>query len=477
MANFFHGVRTTKGQGSQSVNTAASGIVFAVGTAPVNQVDGYSPIVLANSFQEAQQQLGYSDDWEKFTLCEVMYSHFKVSAVGPVLLVNVADPNTHKETVEEAALTVANNQVTLPETAIKGSITVKNSGTALTAGTDYEVFYSGGKCYIEAVPGGKMSGLTTVTVGYDNFTVTAADLKNDVIGGYDTQTGNNRGLELVNDCYAEFQVNPDIIIAPGFSSDPEVAAAMAAKAGSLNTVFQGRAVVDADCETVKVYSGVPKWKTEKGITSARQIVCWPMMKVGDRIYHLSSRIASVMAATDAGNDDCPSESPDNKDIGASGLCLKDGTAVVMNLEKANYLNANGIMTALNFSGGFKAWGSHTACYPGNSDPTEYFIPVARMFDWVSNSLILSYWSRIGGKLNRRLCESISDSASIWMNSLTAAGHIYGGRVEFNESENPDEDIMAGILRPHIYMAPVSPLMEVNWMLEYDSSYVSGALGS
>ena len=117
MANFFHGVRTTKGQGSQSVNTAASGIVFAVGTAPVNQVDGYSPIVLANSFPEAQQQLGYSDDWEKFTLCEVMYSHFKVSAVGPVLLVNVADPNTHKETVEEAALTVANNQVTLPESA------------------------------------------------------------------------------------------------------------------------------------------------------------------------------------------------------------------------------------------------------------------------------------------------------------------------------------------------------------------------
>ena len=95
MANFFHGVRTTKGEGNQSVNAAASGIVFAVGTAPVNQVESYSPIVLANSFQEAQTQLGYSDDWEKFTLCEVMYSSFKASAIS-CLAVSLFLPWTRK---------------------------------------------------------------------------------------------------------------------------------------------------------------------------------------------------------------------------------------------------------------------------------------------------------------------------------------------------------------------------------------------
>ena len=478
MPNFFHGVRTTKGAGSQTVNTAACGIVFAVGTAPVHQVTGNVPdIVLANSYAEAVEQLGYSDDWGTYTLCEVIYSHFKLAAVAPLLLVNVADPDTSKESVEEASMAVVNGQVALPESAIKSSIVVKNNNTPLVVGTDYDVFYQDGNCYIEAIPGGAMEGIETVTVAYDSFAFETSDMKAAVIGGYDTKTGKNKGLELVNDCYAMYQVNPDIIIAPGFSSDPEVAAAMAAKATSVNTVFKARALVDADCSTVRLYSAVPAWKNENSITNERQIVCWPMGKIGDKMLHMSSRVAAVMATTDSANEDCPSESPDNKDIGVSGLCLADGTEVVMNLERANYLNANGIVTALNFVGGFKVWGSYTACYPGETDSTKYFIPVARMFDWVGNSMILTYWSRIGGKLNRRLCESIADSASIWMNSLTAAGHIYGGRVEFNESENTDENIMAGVLRPHIYMAPVSPLVEVDWIQEYDSSYVSSALGT
>lgn len=477
MPSFFHGVRTTKGEGNQTINTAASGIVFAVGTAPVNQVSNVPAIVMANSYAEAVEQLGYSDDWSTYTLCEVIYSHFKMSAVAPLMLVNVADPATDKESVAAASKAIANGQVELPENAIKSSIVVKNGDTVLVAGTDYDVFYQDGQCYIEAITGGAMASLSTVNVAYDKFTFTVSGKKNAVIGGYDTTTGKNTGLELVNDCYATYQVNPDIIIAPGFSSDPQVAAAMAAKCTSLNTVFQARAVVDADCTNTKVYSAVPTWKNTSGINSERQIVCWPMVKTGDKIMHLSSRIAAVMATTDLANDDCPSESPDNKDIGVSGLCLSDGTDVILNLERANYLNANGIVTALNFIGGFKVWGSYTACYPGETDSTKFFIPVARMFDWVGNSLILTYWSRIGEKLNRRLCESIADSASIWMNSLTAAGHIYGGRVEFNESENSDADIMAGILRPHVYMAPVSPLVEINWIQEYDSSYVSSALSA
>lgn len=477
MGNFFHGVRTTRGEGSQTVNAAASGIVFAVGTAPVNQVKSWPKIALVNSMTEAKEQLGYSDDWETYSLCEVMYSHFKVSAVGPLLLVNVADPATAKETVEAAAKTIVNGQVELPENVIRDSITVKNESTTLEAGTDYDVFYQDGHCYIEAISGGKMAKLSQVTVGYDVFKFKLSDLKNAVIGGYNAGTGENTGLELVNDCYAKHQVNPDIIIAPGFSQDPEVAAVMATKAACINTIFQGRAIVDADCEITKIYSAVPKWKNDNSVTGERQIVCWPMMKIGERVFHLSTRVAAAMAATDVDNGDCPSESPDNKDISATALCLRDGSDVVMNLEKANYLNANGIVTGLNFVGGFKVWGSHTACYPGSTDPVECLIPVSRMFDWVSNSLILTYWSRIGNKLNRRLCESIADSSSQWMNSLTAAGHLYGGRVEFDESENTEENIMAGILKPHVYMAPVSPLVEVNWVQEYDSSYVSSALGS
>jgi len=304
---------------------------------------------------------------------------------------------------------------------------------------------------------------------------TAAATKTAVIGGTDATTGVNTGLELVNDCYAMYGLNPDIIIAPGFSGDSTVAAAMAAKAESLNTVFRARAVVDADSATTVLYTAVPTWKASSGITSDRQILCWPMGKKDDRTYHMSAVVASVMASTDAGNDDCPSESPDNKSAGLDSLCLADGTEIVLNLEKANYLNENGIVTALNFGGVFRVWGSHTAAYPTSHAAEEIFIPVARMMDWVMNGLILSYWSRIGGKMNRRICESIADSASIWLNGLTSAGHLYGGRAEFNAEENPDADIMNGILKIHVYLAPVHPLVEIDFICEYDASYVSTAL--
>lgn len=481
--SFFHGVRAIKGSGSQTVYGTASGIVAAVGTAPVNQVASYKSVVLARNMTEAKAALGYSDNWTKYTLCEVMYRHFQVEAMSPLLLINVADPATQKTAVAAASKTVVDGQVTLPEDTVLGSIEVKTvpgegeTAQTLVKGQDYDVFWQDGACIVEAISGGSMDGLATVSVGYDTFSFdpASAAMKTAVIGGTDTATGENKGLELLNDCYAMYSINPDIIIAPSFSSDSTVAAAMAARAESLNTVFRARAVVDADSATTRLYTAVPAWKAANGITSDRQILCWPMGKKDGNTYHMSTVVASAMAATDAGNEDCPSESPDNKPALLDSLCLADGTEIVLNLEKANYLGGNGIVTALNMGGEFRVWGSHTAAYPNATAAEEIFIPVARMMDWVMNGLILTYWSRIGGKLNRRICESIADSASIWINGLTSAGHLYGGRAEFNAEENPDADIMNGILKIHVYLAPVHPLVEIDFICEYDASYVSAAL--
>ena len=243
----------------------------------------------------------------------------------------------------------------------------------------------------------------------------------------------------------------------------------------LNTVFQARALIDGDTEAAAVYSKVPEWKKENGIVNETEILCWPMAKYGGKTYHLSTHVAAAMAPGE--KDECPSDSPSNYAVKIAALVRADGTEVVLNLEKANYLNANGIVTALNFVGGFRAWGNYTAAYPDNQDPRSCWIPVARMFDWVSNSLILSYWSRVDRKLNRRLCESIADTVGQWLNRLSSGGHLYGGRVEFLAEENPDENIMAGILRPHVYMAPPAPAQEIDWIVEYDASYVSEALSS
>jgi hypothetical protein len=79
MANFY-GVRPKEIATSVATPTTAdSGVVIAIGTAPVHQVGGKAnEIVIANTYDEAVSALGYSDDWDKYTLCEVMYSHFKL---------------------------------------------------------------------------------------------------------------------------------------------------------------------------------------------------------------------------------------------------------------------------------------------------------------------------------------------------------------------------------------------------------------
>ena len=38
-----------------------------------------------------------------------------------------------------------------------------------------------------------------------------------------------------------------------------------------------------------------------------------------------------------------------------------------------------------------------------------------------------------------------------------------------------KDLMAGIIKIHIYMTPPSPAQEIDFILEYDTSYVTSAL--
>ena len=79
-----HGVYVS--QLATSVSTpvvAESGIPFVVGLAPVQVADKPASAgtpVLCTSWAEAVEKLGYSDDWATYTLCEFMYSHFKLSS-------------------------------------------------------------------------------------------------------------------------------------------------------------------------------------------------------------------------------------------------------------------------------------------------------------------------------------------------------------------------------------------------------------
>ena len=476
MAQITHGVST--GKIATSISTpvvAATGVHFVVGTAPVQMVGGkVNEVIMAQNYAEAVKQLGYSDDWKKYSLCEEVYTAFQLYKTSPVFMVNVLDPAKHKMAVAKKSMTPENNQIALPLEAIASTVKV----TDKAAGTDFEAFYNDTNCVIEFL--GETPQTAAVEVEYSAVDPSQVT-KNDIIGGYSVSTHKTTGLELIDSVFPKYTIVPDIILCPNWSHDPEVAAIMAAKAENINGLFEAVAILDVDTRAaggVTYYSEVPEWKKSKNFMKKMEIVCFPKVALGDRKFNFSTQLAGSMSATDNSEDlggGTPCESASNKSLQADRMVTEDGTEVVMDLQNANYLNENGIVTGLNFYSGFVSWGNYTACYPANTDIADYFYNINRMFRWVAKCVILSYWNYVDRKITRRLLDAILQGINDWLNGLTAEERILGGRVELLEEENPTTSLMAGRVKFHIYMTPPSPLQKLEFVLEYDLSYLEALM--
>lgn len=367
----------------------------------------------------------------------------------------------------------------VPKTYFGGARSTGLSGgtdgsSGYVAGTDYEAaFDDDGYLVITALKDDnddfKIPVNTPIEVSAQKLNP-AAVTANDVVGGVDVQ-GNKSGFELVDECFPRFRIVPGLLLAPGFSSSATLAAVMAAKAANINQEFSAIALIDAPTDSVKLYSAVPEWKNNNNVVDPRQIVCWPLVALDDVVFHLSTQLAGVIDITDSENDDVPYVSPSNHNINATASVLADGSEVWIAPDTGAYLNGQGVVTAINFIGGWKAWGNRTACYPGNTDAKDAFIPIKRMFSWIGNTLVQTFWSQVDAPLNRRLIDTIVDSANLWLNGLEARQYIIGGRVEFNPDENPAQDLLDGIARFHVYVTPASPAREIDFILEYDPAYL------
>ncbi|MBO8136802.1 MAG: phage tail sheath family protein [Desulfotomaculum sp.] len=458
------------------VQTSA-GLPVVVGTAPINMADTQEYVnkpLLAYTYDEAVKALGYSSDWDNYTLCEFMKSHFALFNVAPVVFINVLDPSTHKKSISAESVTLdSDDQAVLSKKGVLlSTVVVKSSDgtTTYVLDTDYSVdFDDDGNAVITRLSSGSITQGADLQVDYDHLDPSMVT-NTDIIGGVDGTSGEYTGLELVNKVFPLFRLVPGQILAPGWSHDPTVAAVMNAKASNINGLFKAISVTDVDSTAAKLYSDVPAWKNDNNYTDPLQVVCWPKVKLGGDKYHLSTQVAGAICKTDAENDDIPYVSPSNKSLQADSAVADDGTEVTLGPDQAAYLNGEGIVTAMNFIGGWKLWGNRTGAYPGSTDVKDTFIPVRRMFNWVGNTIILTYWQFVDDPTNRRLIDTVVDSLNIWLNGLTARGALLGGRVEFIQDENPSTDLLNGIVRFHVYLAAPVPAINIDFVLEFDVNY-------
>ena len=456
---YFHGVKASEIATSviATVQTTA-GLPIVFGTAPVHLTKNPSKYVnkpvICYSWDEAVQAIGYHHNWDKYTLSEAMYTEFKLYAVNPIVFVNVLDPKKHKSTKSAQTYEVtANKEAIIQEAVLKDTLVVE--GGAL--GTDYTAaFNDDGELVIGIIKGGALDAAQNIKASF-SFVDTSLVREDDIINSF----------EELDKIYGRFGMVPGIVAAPGYSEKPTVAAVMQAKALNIDNLF--RCIVLADVDTAKVtsYQDVNEWKNKNGYTGNNEVVCFPCVRSGDMLFHMSTHIMGIIGVMDQANTDVPYESPSNKDMHITGMCLKTGEEVNLTHSQANLLNSQGVMTGLNFIGGWKSWGNYTGAFPGKSDVKDTFICVRRMFDWQYQTFILNYWQKVDQPLMPRLVRTIVDSEQIRLNGLVSRGFLLGASVLFLEEENPTTDLLAGIIRIHTKITPPVPAQDIEDIIEYD----------
>ena len=182
MSEYRHGAYADPEASRDYVSPPGIGTIpVYVGRAPVHQLADYAgrkdvPLLI-NSYNDAIQQIGYSDDWENYELSEAVYAHFKnnVQSVGPIVVINAMDPETGKGAqTKSVEVQFSKRRATIrTSTAILSTLALADK----TADVDYTAVYSADGMSVQLTD--LKGGLSSVTVTYsevDPASVTEEDV-------------------------------------------------------------------------------------------------------------------------------------------------------------------------------------------------------------------------------------------------------------------------------------------------------------
>jgi Phage tail sheath protein FI len=463
------------------------GLNVVFGSAPLhltkNGKDYINKPRIYNRYEDAVTELGYSTDWDTYDICEHMDACFVEFGVFPVVYVAVNDPEAGATVVAPAPHTLVAGQVDTGVEFIAWDISVSGaSGTPVyVEGDDYILSLSKTNTTIvtRVATGAIATDTSVIEVGGKSPSSTALTSA-DIVGGIDVATGARSGLEVIEDVFQTTGMVPGVIICPKFSKDPLVASAMEAKCENINGCFAATCLIDVDTSTITKPQDVNAWKNTNNIVFPRQQCLFgkPAL-VGvtqSKVFNFASQQGPLMQWTDAyRGDGLPYHSPSNKNLRMNALQLDDGSELPMHLLDANMLNGQGVITALNWIGGWRSWGNRTACYPSNTDVKDMFIPVRRMFDYIGNTIVLTIWQKVDEPGNRRLIDAVVNSLQLWLDGLSNTEALLGARIEFRQDENPTTELLNGHYVFHVYVAVPTPAEWLDFRIEYWLPYIQANL--
>lgn len=443
----------TYGEFSETVarpTTQAGTIAVYVGTAPVNLVRGYadyvnSPVYLAD-FNAAKRCMGYSDDWQTFTLCEAFKAHFDNinGNVGPIVAINILDPETHKKEMETTTpLTFINKRATINgDTIILDTLVLADK----VEGTDFTVDYDFTKKQTIITDIGAVPISEPVQATYFEVEPTSIT-EDDIIGGV-TSGGVYTGLGCVGLIYPELNLITNVIAAPGWSESKKVYEAMISTGTKINGHWDAFVVSDLPITDTDTIEKAITWKDTNGYTNERSKVCWPQaMDTSGRIFHISTLTVWTMLSVDESHNGIPMESPSNKAIfNAKQYFGASSKNRGFDQSRANELNAAGITTAVYWGARWVLWGPHIAAYKFGSvsDQRVIFDNSLRMMMYISNSFQQEHAMEIDEPMTRAMADTIKNREQEKADALVAIGALIGTpSVTFDETENSTAELVEG----------------------------------
>lgn len=431
-------------------------VLAYIGTAPVNLIRGYAEKELVNmplkiqNMGEVQANLGYATDWDSFTLCETFAEHFDntVENVGPIYVVNVLDPDTHRDTEKTTkTLTFKNNRAEFESSDI---ILDTFAIADMAEGVNYTLEYN----YTKGTVVVKLLGEpATAAVSCSFYTVDASAVDYSDIIGQTTAEGQYTGLCAMSLLYQYHNAVLNMLAAPGWSHIPAVYKAMVSTVQKLNGHWDGFVNADIPLEdskgnAINTIEKAIQWKTDNGYTSEYSKVYWPKVKDGSgRVFHLSTVGQATMLRVDLSHDGVPFESPSNKEIMATKQYFgPDSKSNGFDQQTGNSLNEKGITTACFWGGQWVLWGPHTAAYiyNGSMDARAIFDVNLRMLMYVTNQFQIDHGTEIDAPLTPTDKDTILNDEKRKLDNLKGIGALIGSpSVAFLESANSVNQMMNG----------------------------------
>lgn len=458
MANSYqHGSFALLGDSVAQSAIQAGTVPVYVGLAPVNLIKGYAdkeiinlPVKLSN-FLNSQKTVGYSTDWDKFSLCEAIGAHFdnKLGNIGPIYIVNVLDPDKHKKT-EATQFTVSfTNGVAefASDTVILDTIALSEK----VQDTDFTVSYNftSGKVILTSISETPIDG----QVSGSYFEVDTTQVTEDDIIGAEVD-GVYTGLKAVSLLYTKENQVANILSCLKFNTNKKVYNAMATFCNGINGHWQAFFVADIPvldgATAVDTFVKARNWRDTNGYDSERSEIFWPMAydNATERVYHTSTLAVVEYMRIDQEHDSIPMESCSNKEIPVTKQYFGEGATnqgfdqVTASAE----LNAYGISTLVFWGGSWVLWGGHTAKYKFGKDIDVRAIDAhyMRMLFHCMNGFQRRQATKIDKPFNIQLKDSILNEEQEILDGYMAIGALLAGsKILFLASENTTSDMING----------------------------------